>query len=216
MSEEVWSRLRFSLPQEMPTAYEKLISHLTRVANNKEYFYLMFREANWMIPQLLQQAEGISKFFNQWFYAMAESLAESFSETNREDTIRRLKLFGYRVQQMHVVGFDKCEWWVIVGFGILVPAVPVDPKLSAYWKQRELHSKYDAVEVDPVEEIVGTDGRKTPESTDRDNPNITYWSVFLHLQEGGRECVADCESEQQARTVAVALRTAYRLPYPFH
>ena len=65
-------------------------------------------------------------------------------------------------------------------------------------------SLYDAVEVHPVSREV-RNGKDYFEQCDRDSPDIYYWSVFLHLIEGGIECVADCPNEETALFIAEAV-----------
>jgi hypothetical protein len=69
---------------------------------------------------------------------------------------------------------------------------------------------YDAAEVYPV-------ARRSPdvadpevlEACDEKDPQLAYWSVFLHLKEGGLECIADCASKVDAYFIAEALERAF-------
>ena len=64
--------------------------------------------------------------------------------------------------------------------------------------------QYDAVEVHPVtREVIGD--REYFDQCEPDDPNRHCWSVYLHLTEGGIECIADCMSEAHARLVAAGL-----------
>lgn len=65
-------------------------------------------------------------------------------------------------------------------------------------------SIYNAVEVHPVAREV-INGKEYFEQCDRDYPDIFYWSVYLHLIEGGIQCVADCPTEEVADLVAAGL-----------
>ncbi len=69
---------------------------------------------------------------------------------------------------------------------------------------------YDGVEVDPVA-LVGRDqqGREILERCEPGDPNIYCWSVYLHLKEGGVECISDHANEAAAGFIAHALRVAY-------
>ncbi|ANA41821.1 hypothetical protein A2G06_16930 (plasmid) [Geobacter anodireducens] len=62
-------------------------------------------------------------------------------------------------------------------------------------------SKYDAIEVHPVEHDLGSG---TCEITD-DPERASSWSVYLHLRAGGVECIADwqckCGATEYARTI---------------
>jgi len=64
---------------------------------------------------------------------------------------------------------------------------------------------FDAVEVEPVCEF--PDG--TVEVCDRHSAEITFWSVYLHLKEGGVICIADAPTEDMANTIAHALQTTF-------
>lgn len=66
---------------------------------------------------------------------------------------------------------------------------------------------YDAVEMNPVRRE-GENGLEMCEETD---PDIAMWSVYLHLKEGGVECVADCAAKDDALLVACALERAFPL-----
>jgi hypothetical protein len=72
---------------------------------------------------------------------------------------------------------------------------------------------YDAVEMNPVR---GSD-EEGYEPCDDNDPDIVMWSVYLHLKEGGVECVADCPDEDTATFIAGALERAYptELAAPF-
>lgn len=63
---------------------------------------------------------------------------------------------------------------------------------------------YDAVEVQPVRREL-LHGLEYFETTKPDAPNVHCWSVYLHLREGGVECVADCPDQATAALVANAL-----------
>lgn len=212
--DELWPGTFLPNPDELPTPYERLVEYLGRITKDKKYFFLLFREADWIIPQLLQHAEGMSEFYNGWFSGIAQTLEETFSEADRKETTRQLKLLGYKVQKSYVPSFDNCEWWVIIGSGIIMPAAPVNPDISAYIELTQLLDQYDGVEIDPVHETTSADGKKVATVTKREDPNISYWSVFLHLREGGRERAADCPTEEVARTVGIGLRRCYHLPRP--
>jgi hypothetical protein len=64
--------------------------------------------------------------------------------------------------------------------------------------------EYDAVEVHPVAREV-IDGVECFEQCDRDFPDIHYWSVYLHMKEGGISCIADCPTEEVANFIADAV-----------
>ena len=65
-------------------------------------------------------------------------------------------------------------------------------------------TEYDGVEMHPVAcEVI--DGIECFEQCDRDYPNIRYWSVYLHMVEGGITCIADCPNEETALFVERAV-----------
>jgi hypothetical protein len=66
-------------------------------------------------------------------------------------------------------------------------------------------SLYDAIEVSPV---TGAD-EIGYEVCGEDEPDIAMWSVYLHLKEGGVECIADCATKHDAYFIAQALHTAF-------
>lgn len=72
---------------------------------------------------------------------------------------------------------------------------------------------YDAVEVAPVRRCDTEPGEDWTEDDgyeqcERDDSDIAMWSVYLHLVEGGVECVADCPDEGCAIVIAGALQRA--------
>jgi len=65
-------------------------------------------------------------------------------------------------------------------------------------------NEYDGVEMHPVAREV-IDGKEYFEQCDRDYPDIHYWSVYLHMVEGGISCIADCPDEETALFVERAV-----------
>ena len=66
-------------------------------------------------------------------------------------------------------------------------------------------TEYDGVEMHPVAREISPIGLEIFEQCDRDSPNIHYWSVYLHMKEGGISCIADCPTEEIALFVADAV-----------
>lgn len=64
--------------------------------------------------------------------------------------------------------------------------------------------KYDAVEIagciETLEYIERVDDDREPQ----------FWSVYLHLKEGGCECVADVNTQKQAQELAEVLEYALK------
>jgi len=73
---------------------------------------------------------------------------------------------------------------------------------------------YD-VEVDQIGVYVDEHGEvhESVDVIDDDSlsPVRTYWAVFTHIKQRGRECIADCESEQAADLIAELLREKFAL-----
>lgn len=63
--------------------------------------------------------------------------------------------------------------------------------------------KFNEYEVHPVIEYE----QGHFETTDEDDPNIAYWSVYGHLPEGGIDCIADCIYRKDAELLQEALRS---------
>ena len=70
--------------------------------------------------------------------------------------------------------------------------------------------QYDAVEIHGIKEITLQDGNVYHEQSE-DQPNFV--SVFLHLKEGGLECVADLASYEEADQYAKDIAKQYNLSY---
>jgi hypothetical protein len=68
-------------------------------------------------------------------------------------------------------------------------------------------NQYDGVEVHPVAREMRADGIELFEQCDRDSPDIHYWSVYLHMKEGGISCIADCPNEETALFIADAVNS---------
>jgi len=64
--------------------------------------------------------------------------------------------------------------------------------------------QYDAVEVAGCIEAYGCVERV------EDDSEPHFWSVYLHLKEGGCECVADCNTRGQADEFAAVLEFVLR------
>lgn len=209
---ELWPGTRLPTNEELEDRmfypYKNLVDYLESLAEKRDYYFMLFREAGWIIPQLLQDDRGLNEFYAQWCSLIVDSLKKAFASQHRNETIRELETRGYVVEKMHVLGLDSCEWWVIYGHHILMPVEPVEPQLSDFAKDQQVRRKFDAVEVHPMVQLPGG----SLEPTEHSDPKIHSWSVFLHLKKGGRESVANCPTEEMANTVADALEGHYRLP----
>jgi hypothetical protein len=65
---------------------------------------------------------------------------------------------------------------------------------------------YDGVEVHPVvREFTQGIPIEYFEITHPDDPKIYCWSVYLHLIDGGVECIADCPTQETALLIADVL-----------
>lgn len=75
--------------------------------------------------------------------------------------------------------------------------------------------KYDAVEVGPVTKDECGEGTPGYQRVCEGDPGIVMWSVYLHLKEGGVECIADCPDKMPAILIGEALCAAFGLQRHF-
>lgn len=67
-------------------------------------------------------------------------------------------------------------------------------------------SLYDATEITPCAiDFYDPDDPKKQSVEPCEPEDADMWSVYLHLKEGGVECIADCATEEDAIFVAQAI-----------
>jgi hypothetical protein len=70
-------------------------------------------------------------------------------------------------------------------------------------------AQWDNVEIEPVVYLPLQKSYEVADITDHNHPP-THWSVYLHDVEGGVQCIADVETEQQANTLHDLLTKAVK------
>ena len=73
---------------------------------------------------------------------------------------------------------------------------------------------FDAFEIHPCALIGYGDGTEGLEPCDRDSKRIHCWSLYVHLERGGLECVSDHATEAEAEKALDEFRWLEAMPTP--